>query len=79
MRNCWSLPTVELLCRWVETQGFCKVRVINVTVTSTAEQRATDWMRFQSLADALDPSDPTTTVEGHPAPTRAILTAERRG
>jgi tRNA (mo5U34)-methyltransferase len=32
-------------------------------------------MRFESLAEALDPRDPTRTVEGHPAPRRAVLLA----
>ncbi|MCB1873099.1 MAG: DUF1698 domain-containing protein, partial [Gammaproteobacteria bacterium] len=30
---------------------------------------------FESLADYLNPSDPTRTVEGYPAPRRAILAA----
>jgi tRNA (mo5U34)-methyltransferase len=34
-------------------------------------------MRFQSLADFLDPADPDRTIEGHPAPTRALLLAAR--
>jgi tRNA (mo5U34)-methyltransferase len=79
MRNCWSLPTLELLCAWVEAQGFRALRAIDVTVTGTTEQRSTDWMRFQSLADSLDPRDASRTIEGHPPPTRAILIAERRG
>jgi tRNA (mo5U34)-methyltransferase len=44
-----------------------------VTPTTTAEQRSTSWMRFESLADALDPGDPSRTVEGHPAPVRAVV------
>jgi tRNA (mo5U34)-methyltransferase len=34
-------------------------------------------MRFHSLADFLDPDDATRTVEGYPAPRRAIVIAER--
>jgi tRNA (mo5U34)-methyltransferase len=41
------------------------------------EQRPTAWMRFESLPDFLDPDDPTHTVEGLPAPRRAVLIAKR--
>jgi tRNA (mo5U34)-methyltransferase len=34
-------------------------------------------MHFESLADFLDPLDDNHTVEGHPAPLRAILTASK--
>jgi tRNA (mo5U34)-methyltransferase len=34
-------------------------------------------MRFESLADFLDPDDGSKTMEGHPAPLRAIFTATR--
>jgi tRNA (mo5U34)-methyltransferase len=35
-------------------------------------------MPFESLADYLDPDNPRRTVEGHPAPVRATILAERR-
>lgn len=73
MRNVWHLPTVPALVGWVEDAGFKKVRVVDVTVTSTGEQRRTGWMHFESLANALDPEDQSRTVEGLPAPTRAVL------
>jgi len=47
-----------------------------VTPTSREEQRSTDWMTFESLADFLDPADTAFTIEGYPAPRRAIVTAE---
>jgi tRNA (mo5U34)-methyltransferase len=34
-------------------------------------------MHFESLADFLDPDDPKKTIEGHPAPLRAIFTATK--
>jgi tRNA (mo5U34)-methyltransferase len=43
------------------------------------EQRRTDWMTFQSLADFLDPTDPNKTYEGYSAPRRAITIAEKPG
>jgi tRNA (mo5U34)-methyltransferase len=33
-------------------------------------------MTFQSLSHCLDPLDATRTIEGYPAPKRAILIAE---
>ncbi|MCW8881538.1 MAG: DUF1698 domain-containing protein, partial [Sedimenticola sp.] len=47
--------------------------------TRKAEQRATEWMHFESLSDYLDPTDPSRTVEGHPAPLRATLVATAAG
>ncbi|NEX20232.1 tRNA 5-methoxyuridine(34)/uridine 5-oxyacetic acid(34) synthase CmoB [Thiorhodococcus mannitoliphagus] len=77
MRNVWFIPTVDALAVWLRRCGFKGVEVVDVTRTSVQEQRATDWMRFQSLADHLDPQDPSRTLEGHPAPTRAILIATK--
>lgn len=76
MRNVWSLPSVDTLINWVEQAGFIKPRVVDINQTSVEEQRATDWMQWQSLADFLDPENPNKTVEGHPAPIRAIVIAE---
>jgi tRNA (mo5U34)-methyltransferase len=52
------------------------VRLIEVSKTTSQEQRSTDWMRFQSLPDFLDPNNPELTLEGLPAPRRAIFLAE---
>ena len=75
MRNVWFIPTPQTLAGWLQRCGFRDVRIIDVSVTTTEEQRATEWMRFESLSDYLDPGDPSRTIEGHPAPRRAILTA----
>ncbi len=77
MRNVWSIPAVKTLESWLKQAGFNKVRCIDVTVTSIEEQRSTQWMQFQSLADFLDPNDHRKTIEGYPAPMRAILLAEK--
>ncbi len=45
-------------------------------VTELEEQRKTDWMENESLIDFLDPNDTSKTIEGYPAPLRAILTAK---
>ena len=73
MRNVWHLPTLSALIDWVEKAGFSNPQVIDVTTTTVNEQRTTDWMPFESLAEALDPTNATLTIEGLPAPTRAVL------
>ena len=75
MRNVWFLPSCPTLMSWLERCGFKNIRIVDVTVTSTQEQRTSDWMRFHSLKDFLHPEDPTLTCEGLPAPKRAILIA----
>ncbi|MDJ0712428.1 MAG: tRNA 5-methoxyuridine(34)/uridine 5-oxyacetic acid(34) synthase CmoB [Woeseiaceae bacterium] len=75
MRNVWELPTVRQLIVWLEKSGYRDIDIVDTTVTTTDEQRSTAWMTFESLRDALDPDDPTKTVEGWPAPHRAVVTA----
>lgn len=77
MRNVWFIPSCDTLCQWMRRAGLADVRVVDVSTTTTAEQRATEWMRFQSLADFLDPTDPTLTAEGYPAPKRAVVLARK--
>ena len=75
MRNVWFLPSCDALVLWLQRCGFKNVRVVDVSVTSTDEQRATDWMTFDSLEKFLDPEDPTKTIEGYPGPMRAVVLA----
>lgn len=75
MRNVWFIPTPATLVSWLKRAGFVDIRLIDVSPTRMEEQRATEWMHFESLADYLDPSDPGLTREGYPAPRRAILLA----
>lgn len=77
MRNVYALPSLALLENWLSEAGFDQLRVVDVSLTTTDEQRRTDWMPFQSLAEALDPEDPGLTREGHPAPRRALVLAVR--
>jgi len=49
----------------------------DVNITSLEEQRTTEWMKFHSLADFLDPNDATKTIEGYPAPKRATFIATK--
>ncbi len=76
MRNIYELPTVARLCRWIEHAGFESHRVVDVTTTSRREQRATQWMTSYSLEQALDPKNPSMTVEGYPRPLRAVVIAQ---
>lgn len=77
MRNVWFLPSVPALELWLRRAGFTDVRCVDVSTTSVEEQRSTDWMRFQSLPEFLDPADHSRTVEGLPAPRRAVLLARK--
>ncbi|MDH3641434.1 MAG: tRNA 5-methoxyuridine(34)/uridine 5-oxyacetic acid(34) synthase CmoB, partial [Gammaproteobacteria bacterium] len=77
MRNISVIPSTDRLCRWLLDAGFEDVALVDVTDTSLAEQHSTTWMRFESLEEALDPEDRTRTVEGLPAPVRAVVTGRR--
>tara|TARA_B110000503_G_scaffold115848_1_gene174480 strand:- start:1337 stop:2326 length:990 start_codon:yes stop_codon:yes gene_type:complete len=76
MPNVWFLPSPDTLVSWLRKQGFVNPRVVDISRTSIEEQRSTDWMTYDSLADFLDPTDMTKTSEGHPAPIRAVVIAE---
>ncbi|MDG3087705.1 tRNA 5-methoxyuridine(34)/uridine 5-oxyacetic acid(34) synthase CmoB [Vibrio hannami] len=75
MRNVYFFPSAKALKVWLEKTGFEDVRIVDENVTTTGEQRTTGWMTHNSLPDYLDKNDPTKTVEGYPAPRRAILVA----
>ncbi|MBL4762780.1 MAG: tRNA 5-methoxyuridine(34)/uridine 5-oxyacetic acid(34) synthase CmoB [Gammaproteobacteria bacterium] len=77
MRNVWFLPSCLALEAWLLRAGFENVRCIDVTKTSIEEQHATDWMNYQSLSDFLDSDDQNLTIEGLPAPKRAIFIANK--
>ncbi|MDT8423093.1 MAG: tRNA 5-methoxyuridine(34)/uridine 5-oxyacetic acid(34) synthase CmoB [Desulfuromonadales bacterium] len=77
MRNVWFLPSIAALTLWLQRCGFTDIVCVDTNRTSTAEQRPTAWMTFESLADFLDPHDSSKTIEGYPAPVRAIFTATR--
>ncbi|WP_317621987.1 tRNA 5-methoxyuridine(34)/uridine 5-oxyacetic acid(34) synthase CmoB [Ketobacter nezhaii] len=76
MGNVWFIPSVPTLIQWMHKVRFKQVRCVDVSATTTKEQRSTRWMNFQSLADFLDPDDPTKTREGYPGPLRATIVAE---
>jgi tRNA (mo5U34)-methyltransferase len=71
MRNVHHLPTESRLLRWMHEAAFSDARIVDVTPTTTDEQRSTDWMPFHSLRNALR-RDGQATNEGHPRPRRAV-------
>lgn len=78
MRNVWYIPTVATLIAALKDAGWENVRCIDVSVTTLEEQRSTEWMRFESLVDFLDPNDASKTIEDYPAPCRAVLLGSKR-
>ena len=77
MGNVWFIPSVAMLEKWLRRCKLVNIKVVDVTTTSLQEQRSTDWMTFQSLKDFLDPADASKSIEGYPAPRRAVLTASK--
>ena len=77
MSNVWFIPSEKALQVMLQRSGFSQIEAVDVTRTSLQEQRTTKWMDFQSLSDFLDPQDPDKTIEGYPAPTRALIIATK--
>lgn len=75
MKNVYFIPSVPALICWLEKVGFKNVRCVDEAVTTLAEQRKTDWLENESLVDFLDPTDLSKTIEGYPAPRRAVIIA----
>ena len=76
MRNVYFIPSVSGLRNWLTRSGFANIRCVDITRTTLDEQRKTDWIDSASLESFLDPADPRRTIEGYPAPVRAVLMAE---
>lgn len=74
MRNVHRLPTVPRLVEWIEQSGLADPQCVDLTLTTTEEQRPTEWMPFHSLEHALS-DDGQATIEGHPPPLRAVVLA----
>lgn len=75
MRNVFFIPDLAAMESWLLRAGFKNIRCVDVTKTSLEEQRKTRWIHTETLKDFLDPNDPDITVEGYPAPVRAIFIA----
>ena len=75
--NIYFIPTIPALKNWLERAGFEDIEVLATTVTTSDEQRKTEWSFDQSLEDFLDENDKTKTVEGYPAPKRVYVKARK--
>jgi tRNA (mo5U34)-methyltransferase len=75
MKNVFFVPTLRCLSHWLARTGFDRIHCLDISKTTLAEQRKTAWIDTESLDDFLDPEDPGKTVEGYPAPVRAMVTA----
>ncbi|MCK5543507.1 MAG: tRNA 5-methoxyuridine(34)/uridine 5-oxyacetic acid(34) synthase CmoB [Desulfobacterales bacterium] len=75
MRNVFFIPDLKCMQSWLERAGFSDIKCIDVTKTTIEEQRQTDWIQTESLINFFDPKDHNKTIEGYPAPVRAIFTA----
>ena len=77
MNNVWFLPSPASLISWLEKSGFINAHIVDINQTSLGEQKSTQWMEYNSLKDYLDPNNQNLTIEGYPAPTRAIIIANK--
>jgi tRNA (mo5U34)-methyltransferase len=73
MRNVYFLPSSEVLADWMRRCGFKDVKIIDISSTTTEEQRKTTFGHFDSLSEFLDPIDISKTVEGYPSPQRTTV------
>jgi len=71
----WFVPTGPCLVNWLKRAGFSNVELFCQHPMDESEQRRTEWMTFESYRDFLDPTDPSRTIEGHPAPWRVFVKA----
>jgi len=73
----WFIPTGACLINWLKRIGFTNVRLFCSHPMSSAEQRKTDWMIFESYEDFIDKEDSALTIEKYPAPWRVYIKAEK--
>lgn len=71
--NVYFVPTLKALENWCYRAGFKEFEVLGSVVTTSEEQRKTEWIESHSLEDFLDPDDSSKTIEGYPAPKRGYV------
>ena len=76
MRNVFFLPDLTAMESMLFRAGFSQVDCVDMSPTTQEEQRKTHWIQTESLKDFLDPEDPSKTIEGYPAPIRAVFMAK---
>ncbi|OGK12975.1 MAG: tRNA 5-methoxyuridine(34)/uridine 5-oxyacetic acid(34) synthase CmoB [Candidatus Riflebacteria bacterium GWC2_50_8] len=77
MNNVWFIPSVQAMLAWLDKAGFVNAKAVDLCRTTSEEQRSTEWMPGESFEMCLDPACSDLTVEGHPAPLRAVFIAGR--
>jgi tRNA (mo5U34)-methyltransferase len=75
--NVYFVPTLKALENWCIRAGFTSFEVLGTVLTTSDEQRKTDWIESQSLEDFLNPADSSKTIEGYPAPKRGYIRIKR--
>lgn len=78
MRNVWFVPTLEAMNHMLRRTKFIDLETVATNIHEPAEQRTTPWNPGPSYEAFLDPDDASLTVEGYPAPHRAIVLAKRK-
>ena len=75
MPNVWFLPSIKTLVSYLERCGYKKITLVSVDKTTIVEQHQTPWLgnNMASLSDFLKSDDDNKTIEGYPAPKRAIF------
>ncbi|MDD5716745.1 MAG: tRNA 5-methoxyuridine(34)/uridine 5-oxyacetic acid(34) synthase CmoB [Sulfuricurvum sp.] len=71
--NVYFVPTLKALENWCIRAGFTSFEILGTVVTTSDEQRKTEWIESHSLEDFLDPADNSKTIEGYPAPKRGYV------
>jgi tRNA (mo5U34)-methyltransferase len=77
MRNVYEVPSISQLTGQLQSAQFSDIRVVDITTTTSEEQRVTEWSSPRSLRDFLDPQDGAQTIEGYPAPVRAMVVCHK--
>ena len=77
MRNVWSISSIDTIQTQLMNLGFREINLLDCSTTSPIEQRKTEWMPYRSLSDSLREDLPTETIEGYPAPKRALFYARK--
>ncbi len=74
----WFVPTAACLHNWLERAGFTQVDLFCSHAMSGREQRATEWMIYESYEDFIDNDNTHLTIEGYPAPRRVFFQALKK-
>jgi tRNA (mo5U34)-methyltransferase len=79
-KGIWFLPSVVALENWLRRTNFEDVSCFFSEALSREEQQGNpEWASVASLSEALDPKDPTKTIEGYPAPYRHYIKCKKPG